>query len=475
MAVLPTPPGRPASRRARRSTSTSSFGVGRRESHNAEAFYSRFEPPETSDELHVPAPRPIPVPFVHGDARDMHQLHDNEVALVVTSPPYFAGKQYELELGRDGVPRSYLEYLQMLRDVFAECKRTLEPGGRIAVNVANLGRRPYRSLSGDVMRILQDDLRMLPLGEIIWRKGRGASGSCAWGTFRRPAAPVLRDTTERVLIASKGKFGRALSDQDRAARGLPHQASITADEFMAATLDVWEIPPESARRVGHPAPFPLALPARLIGLLTWRDDLVLDPFMGAGSTLVAAAQAGRRYIGYDLDPAYVQLAARRVAAEGSPQPGPAPTTSTVRLARQAVQAAGFTNLRPGVRVAPAGCELSLAARDRQGRTWYFEILGDYSLLGGPTQTQVWELLGKAYTLARQQAGPLVLLVPAVPPVTSPAGRALQTAGPRVVRDVIGLLDPAGLARLADHAAQQHPRLLPGYWAPEQFIRDIRQA
>ena len=139
-------------------------------------------------------------------------------ALVVTSPPYFAGKQYEEELDREGVPGSYIEYLELLRDVFAECKRVLEPGGRIAVNVANLGRKPYRSLSADVMPILQDDLHLLPRGEIIWQKGEGANGSCAWGSFRSAANPVLRDVTERVLVASKGRFGRALSPKERRAR-----------------------------------------------------------------------------------------------------------------------------------------------------------------------------------------------------------------------------------------------------------------
>src|SRR5258708_34939952 len=97
----------------------------------------------------------------------MRAVRDTSVALVVTSPPYFAGKQYEEELEREGVPASYLEYLQLLRDVFAECVRTLEPGGRIAVNVANLGRKPYRSLSADVIRILQDDLGLLLRGQVI--------------------------------------------------------------------------------------------------------------------------------------------------------------------------------------------------------------------------------------------------------------------------------------------------------------------
>ena len=148
----------------------------------------------------------------------MDALDDGSVALVVTSPPYFAGKHYEEELEREGVPSSYLEYLEMLTGVFAECARKLEPGGRIAVNVANLGRKPYRSLSADVITILQDRLGLLLRGEIIWQKGEGASGSCAWGSFRSPANPVLRDLTERVVVASKGRFDRA-----RTAKSAPHR------------------------------------------------------------------------------------------------------------------------------------------------------------------------------------------------------------------------------------------------------------
>ena len=297
-------------------TSTRQFGSGDRTNHDASPFYDRFPAPETSADSTV---NPItgldsPLP-VHGDSRDMANIPDSSIALVVTSPPYFVGKEYETAVGEGSVPASYGEYLVILQDVFAECLRVLEPGGRLAVNVANLGRRPYRSLSGDMTRILQDELKMLQRGEIVWRKAKGANGSNAWGSWRSPSNPVLRDTTERIVTASKGRFDRALTRNERKEAGLPYKPTISGEEFMAATLDVWEIPPESASRVGHPAPFPVALPERLIQLHTYEDDWVLDPFMGSGSTLIAALRNNRRAIGYDTDAEYVALAERRIADE----------------------------------------------------------------------------------------------------------------------------------------------------------------
>src|SRR3954447_5193197 len=292
----------------RKPTSASSVGVGRRENHDASAFYARFQAPEISKDDTVCHPdaatASIGDPFRVGDARDMSVVPDNSVALVVTSPPYFAGKQYEEELDDAGVPSSYAEFLQMLEDVFSECVRVLEPGGRIAVNVATLGRKPYRSLSADVIGILQDRLRLLLRGEIIWQKARGAGGSCAWGSFQSAANPVLRDLTERVVVASKGQFERALTARQRRDRQLPVANSIFRDEFMEATTDLWEIPAESATRVGHPAPFPVELPERLIHLYTYRGDLVLDPFVGSGTTAVAAVRTERHYAGYDTDGDY---------------------------------------------------------------------------------------------------------------------------------------------------------------------------
>ncbi len=303
-------------------TRTRSFGAGSRESHDATAFYERFATPELSDDATV-NPCSAADTLVCGDARDMSAVDDNSVALVVTSPPYFAGKEYEEALGEGHIPGSYVEYLEMLRDVFAECRRVLEPGGRIAVNVANLGRKPYRSLAGDVTTILQDELGLLLRGEIVWVKAKGAAGSCAFGSYLKASNPVLRDLTERVVIAGKGRFGRAIDPKQRAALGLPHESTISKEEFLDATVDVWEIRPESARRVGHPAPFPVELPERLIRLYTYVGDVVLDPFLGSGSAAVAALRNGRRYVGYDTDPEYVDLARERIAAETSSDAEPA--------------------------------------------------------------------------------------------------------------------------------------------------------
>lgn len=304
---------------ARQSTSTRAFGSSDRVSHDSSAFYARFPAPTISkDETVVRPDVSLLDQLIVGDARDLSHLPENSVGLCTTSPPYFVGKDYEEAVGQGAIPGDYVEYLGMLRDVFAEVLRVLEPGGRIAVNVANLGRKPYRSLAGDVTRILQDDLGMLLRGEIVWQKAEGASGNMAVGSYMKPSNPCLRDTSERVIVASKGRFDRAIHWKKRQEQGLPWEPTITKDEFFAATLDVWKIRPESAKKVGHPAPFPVALPQRLIELYTWRDDIVIDPFGGAMTTAVAAARTDRRYVCWDLDASYVQLGQERLDNEAGP-------------------------------------------------------------------------------------------------------------------------------------------------------------
>jgi len=458
MSAVPVPVPSPR----RQPTSTSDFGVGRREGHDASAFYDRFSAPLISDDATVNA-YGVRDEIWCLDSRSMDEgkerIKPNSVALVVTSPPYFAGKAYETELSRDEIPSSYVEYLEMLRQVFAVCVDKLEPGGRIAVNVANLGRKPYRSLAADVITILQDDLGLLLRGEVIWRKAGGSSGSCAWGSYQSASNPVLRDLTERVIIASKGRFDRAGTRKQRQAQGQPSVDTIYRDDFMDWTTDVWDIATESATRVGHPAPFPVELPQRLIELYTYRDDLVLDPFMGSGSTAVAAVRTHRHYVGFDLDPAYVKAARARASAavdernleadgpEGRPwrvvgrgdagtpasdratDPAltdPAPTDladdpmpvlvdlpdaltdgpMAKDLAEAILTRAGFTLTTPsrrsaGIKAGP-GVEVAFVAHDRTGAAWWVDLCGALTKGGdrvGLRRAEVlWKTLGRAAVL-----------------------------------------------------------------------------
>jgi site-specific DNA-methyltransferase (adenine-specific) len=457
--------------RDRRRTSTSSFGVSGRESHDASGFYSRFRAPELSDDRTIPDPTPIAEPFQLGDARSMDAVADGSVGLVVTSPPYFAGKRYEEELQRDGIPSSYLEYLALLAEVFAECAAKLEPGGRIAVNVANLGRKPYRSLAADVIRILEDDLGLLLRGEVIWQKGEGANGSCAWGSYRSASNPVLRDLTERVIIASKGRFDRSLSVRERAQRGLPSESTVSTDDFLSLALDVWSIPPESARRVGHPAPFPVELPAQLIRLLSFLDDLVLDPFMGSGTTLVAASMLSRRYVGYDLDPDYVTMARARVATEGAPLEEEPDGRSSRARCIGALEEAGFEIVATERRVPKTSVTVDAIAQDRSGMLWHVEFGGAATAhrAGLRRPEAVFRSLGRLSAL-RGRLGPdapLLLLTTAAPEAKSESETALRAAGPRLMADVIDVSTSEGAARLARYAmGEKGP--IEGFWHPDEL-------
>jgi len=150
------------------------------------------------------------------------------------------------------------------------------------------------------------EIGFLMRGEIIWYKAAGAGVSMAWGSWQSATNPVLRDTHEYILIFSKGSFSRKLPEGK--------ENTISKDQFMDWTKSVWMMNPESARKIGHPAPFPIDLPYRLIQLYTFTGDVILDPFMGSGSTAIAALKSDRKFIGYDIDPDYVKLAEERIAA-----------------------------------------------------------------------------------------------------------------------------------------------------------------
>lgn len=279
-------------------TTTTSFGTSRREGTDATGFYNRslVDADFSTDTTTNDVPTRMLDRVFHHSSESMHELPDNSVALMVTSPPYHVGKDYDTD-------DTYLEYLQLLERVFTETHRVLEPGGRAAINVANLGRKPYIPLSHHVATMMAN-LGFWMRGEIIWRKAAGAGGSCAWGSFQSASNPVLRDLHEYILVFSKGRM-------DRVRKG---DNTIHRDAFLRDTLSIWDVAPESARRVGHPAPFPVELPRRLIELYTYAGDVVIDPFLGAGATAVAAIDTGRRFAGYDTNRAYTRTARQRIRA-----------------------------------------------------------------------------------------------------------------------------------------------------------------
>ncbi len=313
-------------------------------------------------------------------------------------------------------------------------------------------------------------------------KGQAASGSTAWGSFQSAANPVLRDLTERVIVASKGRFDRALTRRQREKQRLPSEVSIFKDDFMEATTDVWELLPESATRVNHPAPFPVELPQRLIELYTYRGDVILDPFMGSGSTAVAAVRSERHFVGFDTDASYVDAALARVAAERERQarvdghrarvvlparPAPADDSEdsqsrAVREGRRAKEIAravlsdcGFTDIVEDHRFRN-GVEVNFVATDVKGRRWFFDVSGAFtSARPGLRRTDtLWKALGRAAVIKSSNPGgaPLVFLTTNLPLTGSSGDLALRAARGGVFHDAIEMLSPEGQERLRHYAS-----------------------
>ena len=290
--------------RKRAKTSTSAFGVSRRESHDASTYYNSRINKGIASQRDVGEPQELPETFrnvvLTGDARE-NPLPDNCVQLVVTSPPYNASKAYDDDLTLD-------EYLKLLHDVFAECYRVLSPGGRMVVNVANLGRKPYIPLS-TYINSMMIELGFLMRGEIIWDKSASAGSSCAWGSFQSASNPCLRDIHEYLLVFSKGDYKLPRSKKERAEGRID---TIEKRDFIEQTKSIWRFATERASRVNHPAPFPVELPRRCIEMYTFAGDVVFDPFNGSGTTCVAAKQSGRVFVGMDLSEEYCTIADERI-------------------------------------------------------------------------------------------------------------------------------------------------------------------
>jgi len=281
---------------------TSSFGTNSRINHDASVYYAaRLNSGLLTGEAQSEPDQPFPLDcrnrIFTASAETMQDIPDSSLHLMVTSPPYNVTKTYDADL-------SLGEYLEVLRRVFQETYRVLVHGGRAWIIVAHLGRKPCLPLTAYITHLMSE-IGFLMRGEIIWNKAAGAGVSMAWGSWMSASNPVLRDTHEYILIFSKGTYKRQKPEGK--------ENSISREQFMEWTKSVWQIPPESARKIGHPAPFPVELPYRLIQLFTYTGDIVLDPFMGSGSTALAALKAGRFYVGYEVNAQYAELASQRIA------------------------------------------------------------------------------------------------------------------------------------------------------------------
>jgi DNA modification methylase len=235
-----------------------------------------------------------------GDARRMGEIDTDAIDLIVTSPPYWSIKNYR-HRGQIGLGQSYGEYLEQLQVVAAEIARVLRPGRFLCwVIGTHVSDGELKHIPAESIRIF-GELGLLLRKEFVWTKPKGTQGLWQRGTTQflkdkpYPGQANINIQHEFILILQKpGEF--------------PQQAEHRLDEAFIKSVawSVWELPVSQVK--GHPAPFPVELPARLIQLFSCPGDLVLDPFAGTGTTLIAARQLGRRALGYDISEEFCELA-----------------------------------------------------------------------------------------------------------------------------------------------------------------------
>lgn len=258
--------------------------------------------------------------IINDDVLRTRAVAEGSVHLAVTSPPYNVGIEY----GRHDDRATYGQYLEFSRDWLARCYAWLAPGGRLCLNVPlDKNKGGQQSVGADLTAIAKA-AGFRYHSTIVWNEGN-ISRRTAWGSWLSPSAPYVIAPVELIVVLYKGEWRRSRDERT---------ADIDRDEFMEWTNGLWTFSGEWKTRVGHPAPFPVELPRRCIKLFSFVEDTVLDPFMGSGTTLVAARQLGRRSIGIEIDPAYCRLARRRIAAEAGTAPRTSRPPSPVRARRR---------------------------------------------------------------------------------------------------------------------------------------------
>jgi len=249
------------------------------------------------------------LPFINriicGDAQEtLARIPDRSVDLIITSPPYNFGHSYAQDPHGDTC--EWNEYFEKLLEVWRECERVLKPGGRMAVNV-----QPLFSDYVPTHHIISRQLAGLGLlwrAELLWEKNNYNAKYTAWGSWKSPSMPYIKYTWEFIEVFDKESHKKS---------GRKEDIDISADEFKEWVLGRWTFPPEIRMKdYNHPAMFPEELPRRLMKLFSYKNDIVLDPFNGAGTTTLVAWKLGRRFIGIDVSEQYSNEAMVRLDAAG---------------------------------------------------------------------------------------------------------------------------------------------------------------
>ena len=271
--------------------------------------------------------RPWPHPFdrtIHhlhlGDARDLSWVPDESVHLIVTSPPYWTLKEYEPSEQQMGAIQDYEEFLDELDKVWRQCERVLVPGGRVCCVVGDVcvprkktGRHFVVPLHADI-QVRSRRLGLDCLTPILWHKianGATESEGNGAGFYGKPYQPgaVIKNDIEHIVFLRKGGGYRSVTSVQKAL------SMLRKDEMQAWFKTFWADLRGSSTRNGHPAPYPAALAERLIKMFSFAGDTVLDPFVGTGSTTLAAIAAGRNSIANEIEPTYLEMAHQRVEQE----------------------------------------------------------------------------------------------------------------------------------------------------------------
>lgn len=225
----------------------------------------------------------------------------NSIDLIITSPPYNVDIQYKSNNDK----LNYNDYLEFSKKWIGQCYNWLKSDGRFCLNIPlDKNKGGHQSVGADLTRIAKD-IGFKYHSTIVWNEGN-ISRRTAWGSWMSASAPYVIAPVELIVILYKDKWKKTSGSR---------KSDISKEEFMEWTNGLWTFPGESKKRVGHPAPFPIELPKRCIKLFSYVNDVILDPFMGSGTTIIAAFINKRKSVGFDIDKSYCDLAYKRLMKE----------------------------------------------------------------------------------------------------------------------------------------------------------------